>query len=94
MDDIVYKDESYKITGAGLEVYKQNGGGFLEAVYQERPAIEVETKARPSLLEINKAQTLNYLNATKFDSALPVSFGHFPKLEHKRIADNLKKQVT
>lgn len=35
MADIIYKEESYLITGAIFEVYKELGSGFLEAVYQE-----------------------------------------------------------
>jgi hypothetical protein len=31
---VVYKDESYRIMGAGFEVYNQKGCGFLEPVYQ------------------------------------------------------------
>lgn len=41
---IVYKDESYKIVGAALEVYNKMGHGFLEAVYQE--CLELEFKKR------------------------------------------------
>ncbi|GMO70181.1 MAG: hypothetical protein Ta2A_18730 [Treponemataceae bacterium] len=33
--DILYKDESYKITGAAMAVHTELGCGFLEAVYQE-----------------------------------------------------------
>jgi GxxExxY protein len=129
MDEIVYKEESYKIIGACFEVYKQKGCGFTEAVYQEclaiefelqnisfiaQPKIELEYKGRTlsqffvpdficyekiiveikslsDLIEINKAQTLNYLNATKYELALLVNFGHFPKLEYKRIANNQTK---
>ena len=129
MDEIIYKEESYKIIGACFEVYKQKGCGFSEAVYQECLSIEfemqkipfaaqpkiqleykgriltqffqpdfvcfekiiVEIKALPAILEINKSQALNYLNATNFDLALLVNFGHFPKLEYKRIANNRNK---
>jgi GxxExxY protein len=35
MTDILYKDESYRIIGACMEVYNEMGSGFLEAVYQE-----------------------------------------------------------
>jgi len=37
---IVYKEESYGIMGACFEVYKEMGGGFLEAVYQECLCLE------------------------------------------------------
>lgn len=53
--------------------------------------IIVEIKALSHLIEANKAQTLNYLNATKYDLALLVNFGHFPKLEYKRIANTKTK---
>jgi len=32
---ILYKEESYRIIGACMEVYNEMGSGFLEAVYQE-----------------------------------------------------------
>ena len=53
--------------------------------------IIVEIKALPDLLDVNKSQTLNYVNATKFELALLVNFGHFPQLEYKRIAHNQSK---
>lgn len=33
--EILFREESYKILGACFEVYKEQGCGFLEAVYQE-----------------------------------------------------------
>lgn len=50
--------------------------------------IVVELKAIERLADVHRAQTLNYLNATKYDLALLVNFGHFPKLEYERIANN------
>lgn len=55
--------------------------------------IILEIKALPNLLEISKAQVINYLNATKFELALLANFGHFPKLEYKRLANN-KTQLS
>ncbi len=50
--------------------------------------IIVEIKALSDLIDQNKSQTLNYLNATNFELALLINFGHYPKLEYKRIANN------
>ena len=46
----------------------------------------VEIKAVSSLVDEHKAQTINYLNATCFDLAILVNFGHYPKLEYARFA--------
>ena len=35
MTEIIFKEESFKIVGACLEVYNEMGCGFLETVYQE-----------------------------------------------------------
>ena len=45
--EIVYKEESYAIMGACFEVYKEKGCGFLEAVYQECLAMELELQGIP-----------------------------------------------
>ena len=125
MSDILYKDESYKITGACFEVYKQKGCGFTEPIYQEclhielemqgipfvaQPILEIEYRGKPltqtfrpdficygkiiveikaleKLVDAHRAQTLNYLSATKFDLALLINFGHYPRLEYERIAN-------
>ncbi|MDR2651994.1 MAG: GxxExxY protein [Prevotellaceae bacterium] len=38
--ELIYKDEVYRIVGAAMNVHRELGCGFLEAVYQE--AIEIE----------------------------------------------------
>jgi GxxExxY protein len=45
--NLIYREESYKITGACQEVYKTMGIGFLESVYQECLIIEFERHGIP-----------------------------------------------
>jgi len=45
--ELIYKDEAFAIIGACFEVYNDKGCGFLEAVYQECPEIELELRAIP-----------------------------------------------
>jgi GxxExxY protein len=47
MNEIIYREESYKIMGACFEVYKTMGCGFLEAVYQECLEIELADREVP-----------------------------------------------
>ena len=44
---IIYKEESYKIVGAAIQVYNTLGPGFLEAVYQEAFEIELQKQGIP-----------------------------------------------
>lgn len=46
-EEILYKDESYKIVGACFEVYREKGCGFLEPVYQECMEIELQLQGIP-----------------------------------------------
>src|SRR3954468_17301412 len=45
--EIILKEESYAVTGAQFEVYKEMGCGFLEAVYQECLGIEFGLQGIP-----------------------------------------------
>lgn len=53
--------------------------------------IILELKALEKLADAHRSQALNYLNATGFELALLVNFGHFPKLEYERIVKTIKR---
>ena len=60
MADIIYEKESYQIIGACMEVHKELGPGFLEAVYQEALALEFKNQNIPFYKE--KELRLYYKN--------------------------------
>ena len=47
MNEVIYREESYKIMGACFEVYREKGCGFLEAVFQECLGLEFAQQAIP-----------------------------------------------
>lgn len=46
-DDLLYRDEVYRIIGACLAVHKDKGNGFAEPVYQDALEIELELAGIP-----------------------------------------------
>ncbi len=60
---------------------------FFEPDFVCYDKIIVELKAVANLIDAHRAQTINYLNATNFDLALLVNFGHYPKMETERLAN-------
>ena len=56
--DLIFKDEVYAIYGAAIEVHKELGAGFLEAVYQE--ALEIELHERGIPFEAQKSLPICY----------------------------------
>lgn len=58
MAELIFPDESYEIVGACIEVHKNLGPGFLEAVYAEALMAEFEDRDIP--YEINKELSIEY----------------------------------
>ncbi|MDD2251134.1 MAG: GxxExxY protein [Candidatus Cloacimonetes bacterium] len=58
MSEIIYKEESYKITGICMEVHNNLGAGFLEIVYKD--ALEFEFKKADIPYEREKQYEVNY----------------------------------
>jgi GxxExxY protein len=50
-DELIYKDECYRIVGACFEVYNEKGCGFLEPVYQECMEIEFDHQKIPFIAQ-------------------------------------------
>jgi GxxExxY protein len=70
-EKVRYADEAYLIQGAVFEVYGTLGAGFLEAVYQEGLALELEARripfvAQPRLRIEYKGRVLNQAYSPDF----------------------------
>jgi len=57
--------------------------------------IIIELKAVSALTSKHESQVINYLNATDIELGVLVNFGHFPKVEFKRIilTDDKKRKL-
>ena len=58
MTELLLKDEVFAIVGTAIEVHRELGPGFLEAVYQE--AMEIESADRGLPFEPQKPLTIQY----------------------------------
>ncbi len=58
MTELILKDEVFAIIGAAIEVHRELGPGFLEAVYQE--ALEIELASHDIPFESRKTLTITY----------------------------------
>ena len=58
--ELIFKQEVFKIVGACMEVHKELGSGFLEAVYHEALMIELNKQNIP--FETNVRLQVSYKN--------------------------------
>jgi GxxExxY protein len=58
MTELLYKEEVFAIVGAAIEVHRELGSGFLEAVYQE--ALEIELESRKIPFKARKELVITY----------------------------------
>ena len=77
MVDLLYKEEVYKIVGAAMEVHKELGCGFLEAVYQEAFEKELLNQNIPYLREVEIAI---YYKEEKLDKKYRADFICYNKI--------------
>ena len=84
--DLIYKEESYKIIGAAMEVHRDLGCGFLEAVYQE--ALEIEFQKQSIPYEREKLLTI-YYKGIKLKKRYSADFVCYDKIivELKALSD-------
>ncbi len=94
--EIIYKEESYQIMGAAFEVYKDKGCGFLEAVFQECLAIELEDQNIPF---VEKSPLGLYYKGRKLKQRYEPDFVCFDKIiveikAVKTLSDEHRAQVV
>jgi GxxExxY protein len=84
--DIIYREESFKIIGACMEVHKELGNGFLEAVYQE--ALEIVFQESQLPYEREKELSIQFRSHT-LKKKYAVDFVCYDKivLEIKALSD-------
>jgi hypothetical protein len=90
--------QSHAIIGAAMEVHRELGFGFLEAVYQCALALDflMETKAIADVTHSDDAQLISKLKATGLQRGLLLNVGA-PSLQLKRLvrttSENLRKSA-
>ena len=95
MVDLIYKEESYKIIGACMEVHKYLGCGFLEDVYQEALAIEFRCQGIPFEQEKELTITFKGIELEKKYNADFVCYGKIilETKAVKELCDNHRAQI-
>ncbi len=98
--DLILKDEVYAVVGAAMEVYYTLGVGFLEPVYQEALAIEMNRRDVPYVREKRLEVFYKGIQLDKFYCADFVCFdqiivelksqSHLSAIEEAQIINYLK----
>lgn len=76
-EDYLYKDETYKIIGAMMEVHRTLGCGFLEAVYQEALAIEFQ---KQNIAFVKEERLYIYYKGIQLEKYYQADFVCFDKI--------------
>ena len=91
-DQLIYKEESYAIIGAAMEVHRHIGCGFTEAVYQE--ALEHEFCLRGIPYEREKTVRIVY-KGKELDKEFRVDFVCYDEIiVELKAVDSLTKEFT
>ena len=77
MNDFLFKEETYLIIGAAMEVHNELGPGFLEPVYQE--AFEIEL-IKQNILYIREKNINIYYKNEKLKKEYSADFFCFDKI--------------
>ena len=95
MENLIFKEESYKIIGACMEVHKVLGPGFLEPVYQEALAIEFRHQGIPFEQEKELTITFKGIELEKKYNADFVCYGKIilETKAVKELCDNHRAQI-
>jgi GxxExxY protein len=73
--ELLYKEETYKVIGAAMEVHRELGCGFLEPVYQEALEIELQMQEIPYQREVDIEISYKGLVLNKYYRADLICFG-------------------
>jgi GxxExxY protein len=68
-DDLIFRDEAYRIVGACLAVHQDKGNGYVEPVYQD--CLEIELAARSIPFDAQRSFPIQYRGRTLRHSYVP-----------------------
>ena len=93
-DKLLYRDLSYQVIGAAMEVHKYLGAGFLEAVYQKALAHEFMLRAivfeaqRPLAVEYKQEPVGDYIADFVVEDKIVIEIKSVSKLNSSHEAQS------